>query len=131
MLSPEHVRYRADGLQLKEGVNSYLITIKMASCVFQILVVTRRFISSFFSLKIHELLNSCGVQWDGVNIISLVDHSEDVVRAAEQAALKVIREKGIVDLRTPPATRNVDKHDDDDDNDPHNGTVASSATPSS
>jgi hypothetical protein len=47
-------------------------------------------------------LNSCGVQWDGVNIISLVDHSEDVVRAAEQAALKVIREKGIVDIRTPP-----------------------------
>jgi hypothetical protein len=45
-------------------------------------------------------LNSCGVQWDGVNIISLVDHSEDVVRAAEQAALKVIREKGIVDIRT-------------------------------
>jgi len=104
----------------------------MASCVFQILFVTRRFISSFFfSLKVHELLNSCGVQWDGVNIISLVDHSEDVVRAAEQAALKVIREKGIVDLRTPPATRNVDKHDDDDDNDHHNGTVASSATPSS
>ncbi len=47
-------------------------------------------------------MNSCGVQWDGVNIISLVDHSEDVVRAAEQAALKVIREKGIVDIRTPP-----------------------------
>jgi len=50
---------------------------------------------------VHELLNSCGVQWDGVNIISLLDHSEDVVRAAEQAALKVIREKGLVDLRTP------------------------------
>lgn len=51
------------------------------------------------------MLNSCGVQWDGVNIVSLVDHSEDVVRAAEQAALKVIREKGIVELRTsPPAS---------------------------
>lgn len=55
----------------------------------------------FFVIQVHELLNSCGVQWDGVNIISLVDHSEDVVRAAEQAALKVIREKGLVDLRTP------------------------------
>jgi hypothetical protein len=43
-----------------------------------------------------------------VNIISLVDHSEDVVRAAEQAALRVIREKGLVDLRTPPSTRNTD-----------------------
>ncbi|CAF3697799.1 unnamed protein product, partial [Rotaria sordida] len=63
---------------------------------------------------VHELLNSCGVQWDGVNIISLVDHSEDVVRAAEQAALKVIREKGIIDLRTPPSssTTNVDIHDE-------------------
>jgi hypothetical protein len=57
-------------------------------------------------------LNSCGVQWDGVNIISLVDHSEDVVRAAEQAALKVIREKGLVDLRTPPPPSK-----DTDDND--------------
>ena len=59
-----------------------------------------------FSLifKVHELLNSCGVQWDGVNIISLVDHSEDVVRAAEQAALKVIREKGLVDIRTTSHT---------------------------
>jgi hypothetical protein len=47
-----------------------------------------------------------------VNIISLVDHSEDVVRAAEQAALKVIREKGLVDLRTPPATRNKDEPDE-------------------
>jgi hypothetical protein len=54
-------------------------------------------------------LNSCGVQWDGVNIISLVDHSEDVVRAAEQAALKVIREKGLVELRTPPSP---EKHDE-------------------
>ena len=63
-------------------------------------------------LKVHELLNSCGVQWDGVNIISLVDHSEDVVRAAEQAALKVIREKGLVDLRTPPSTRNKDDNDE-------------------
>ncbi|CAF0820843.1 unnamed protein product [Rotaria sordida] len=61
---------------------------------------------------VHELLNSCGVQWDGVNIISLVDHSEDVVRAAEQAALKVIREKGLVDLRTPPPTRNTDDNDE-------------------
>jgi len=61
---------------------------------------------------VHELLNSCGVQWDGVNIISLVDHSEDVVRAAEQAALKVIREKGLVDLRTPPTTRNQDEKDE-------------------
>lgn len=66
----------------------------------------RQTISSFdhfllLLLKVHELLNSCGVQWDGVNIISLLDHSEDVVRAAEQAALKVIREKGLVDLRTP------------------------------
>ncbi|CAF4484805.1 unnamed protein product [Rotaria sp. Silwood1] len=61
---------------------------------------------------VHELLNSCGVQWDGVNIISLVDHSEDVVRAAEQAALKVIREKGLVDLRTPPSTRNMDDNDE-------------------
>ncbi|UJR35322.1 hypothetical protein I4U23_028083 [Adineta vaga] len=61
---------------------------------------------------VHELLNSCGVQWDGVNIISLVDHSEDVVRAAEQAALKVIREKGLVDLRTPPAARNADDNDE-------------------
>ena len=58
------------------------------------------------------MLNSCGVQWDGVNIISLVDHSEDVVRAAEQAALKVIREKGLVELRTPPSTRNPDEHDE-------------------
>jgi hypothetical protein len=58
------------------------------------------------------LLNSCGVQWDGVNIISLVDHSEDVVRAAEQAALKVIREKGLVDLRTPPTARNTDETDE-------------------
>ncbi len=57
-------------------------------------------------------MNSCGVQWDGVNIISLVDHSEDVVRAAEQAALKVIREKGLVDLRTPPSTRNTDDNDE-------------------
>jgi hypothetical protein len=57
-------------------------------------------------------LNSCGVQWDGVNIISLVDHSEDVVRAAEQAALKVIRDKGLVDLRTPPSTRNTDDNDE-------------------
>ncbi|CAF2795738.1 unnamed protein product [Rotaria sp. Silwood2] len=69
---------------------------------------------------VHELLNSCGVQWDGVNIISLVDHSEDVVRAAEQAALRVIREKGIFDLRTPPSTTNVDILDDD-----HNGSVVS------
>ncbi|CAF3379296.1 unnamed protein product [Rotaria sp. Silwood1] len=70
---------------------------------------------------IHELLNSCGVQWDGVNIISLVDHSEDVVRAAEQAALRVIREKGIFDLRVPPSTTtNVDIHDDD-----HNVSVVS------
>ncbi|CAF1204547.1 unnamed protein product [Adineta ricciae] len=61
---------------------------------------------------VHELLNSCGVQWDGVNIISLVDHSEDVVRAAEQAALKVIREKGLVDLRTPPSARNTDDNDE-------------------
>ncbi|CAF3706455.1 unnamed protein product [Rotaria socialis] len=61
---------------------------------------------------VHELLNSCGVQWDGVNIISLVDHSDDVVRAAEQAALKVIREKGLVDLRTPPSTRNTDENDE-------------------
>ncbi|CAF3551891.1 unnamed protein product [Adineta steineri] len=61
---------------------------------------------------VHELLNSCGVQWDGVNIISLVDHSEDVVRAAEQAALKVIREKGLVDLRTPPSARNKDDNDE-------------------
>ncbi|CAF3864826.1 unnamed protein product [Rotaria sp. Silwood2] len=61
---------------------------------------------------VHELLNSCGVQWDGVNIISLVDHSEDVVRAAEQAALKVIREKGLVDLRTPPSTRDTDDNDE-------------------
>ncbi|CAF3641520.1 unnamed protein product, partial [Adineta steineri] len=76
---------------------------------------------------VHELLNSCGVQWDGVNIISLVDHSEDVVRAAEQAALRVIREKGIVDLRTPPSTRNIDINDDDDDNE----TIHSSVTPSS
>ncbi|CAF4360782.1 unnamed protein product, partial [Rotaria socialis] len=78
---------------------------------------------------VHELLNSCGVQWDGVNIISLVDHSEDVVRAAEQAALKVIREKGIIDLRAPPSTNSVDVHDDDAD-----GSVASSpdaSTPSS
>jgi hypothetical protein len=58
-------------------------------------------------------LNSCGVQWDGVNIISLVDHSEDVVRAAEQAALKVIREKGLVDLRTPPSTRNTTDDNDE------------------
>ncbi|CAM4752442.1 unnamed protein product [Rotaria magnacalcarata] len=61
---------------------------------------------------VHELLNSCGVQWDGVNIISLVEHSDDVVRAAEQAALKVIREKGLVDLRTPPSTRNTDENDE-------------------
>jgi hypothetical protein len=65
-----------------------------------------------FFFKVHELLNSCGVQWDGVNIISLVDHSEDVVRAAEQAALKVIREKGLVDLRTPPSARNTDDNDE-------------------
>lgn len=57
-------------------------------------------------------MNSCGVQWDGVNIISLVDHSEDVVRAAEQAALKVIREKGLVELRTPPSTRNKEDNDE-------------------
>ncbi len=55
-------------------------------------------------------MNSCGVQWDGVNIVSLVDHSEDVVRAAEQAALKVIREKGMVDLRAaPPSSTNNDE----------------------
>ncbi len=54
-------------------------------------------------------MNSCGVQWDGVNIISLVDHSEDVVRAAEQAALKVIREKGIVELRTPPTSKKIEE----------------------
>ncbi len=54
-------------------------------------------------------MNSCGVQWDGVNIISLVDHSEDVVRAAEQAALKVIREKGMVDLRAAPPSTNNDE----------------------
>ena len=47
-----------------------------------------------------------------MNIISLVDHSEDVVRAAEQAALKVIREKGLVDLRTPPSARNTDDNDE-------------------
>lgn len=47
-----------------------------------------------------------------MNIISLVDHSEDVVRAAEQAALKVIREKGLVDLRTPPTARNTDDNDE-------------------
>ncbi|CAF2111154.1 unnamed protein product [Rotaria magnacalcarata] len=64
---------------------------------------------------VHELLNSCGVQWDGVNIISLIDHSEDVVRAAEQAALKIIREKGIIDLRAPPSTNSIDIHDDDVD----------------
>jgi len=58
---------------------------------------------------VHELLNSCGVQWDGVNIISLVDHSEDVVRAAEQAALKVIREKGLVELREPPSSTKTDE----------------------
>ena len=36
-----------------------------------------------------------------------------MVRAAEQAALKVIREKGLVELRTPPAvsTSNVDDLD--------------------
>jgi hypothetical protein len=68
----------------------------------------------FFSFKVHELLNSCGVQWDGVNIISLVDHSEDVVRAAEQAALKVIREKGLVDLRTPPPPPSSTTDDNDE-----------------
>ena len=47
-----------------------------------------------------------------MNIISLVDHSEDVVRAAEQAALKVIREKGLVELRTPPSTQNPEDHDE-------------------
>ncbi|UJR10546.1 hypothetical protein I4U23_014746 [Adineta vaga] len=78
---------------------------------------------------IHELLNSCGVQWDGVNIISLVDHSEDVVRAAEQAALKVIREKGIVDLRTPPSTRNVDT--DDKDKNLTETIISSTTSPSS
>jgi hypothetical protein len=57
-------------------------------------------------------LNSCGVQWDGVNIISLVDHSEDVVRAAEQAALKVIREKGLVELREPPPPSSSTKTDE-------------------
>ena len=59
-------------------------------------------------------MNSCGVQWDGVNIISLVDHSEDVVREAEQAALKVIREKGLINLRTPPSTTDSEIRDDDD-----------------
>jgi hypothetical protein len=79
-------------------------------------------IEFLFVFKIHELLNSCGVQWDGVNIISLVDHSEEVVRAAEQAALKVIREKGLVELRTPASASNVDTHDDDLD-----GTVKPSS----
>lgn len=46
-------------------------------------------------------MNSCGVQWDGVNMISLVDHSDDLVRSAEQAALKMIRDKGLVDLQSP------------------------------
>jgi len=57
---------------------------------------------------------SIHVEFNGteLNIISLVDHSEDVVRAAEQAALKVIREKGLVDLRTPPTTRNQDEKDE-------------------
>ncbi len=61
-------------------------------------------------------MNSCGVQWDGVNIISLVDHSEDVVRAAEQAALKVIREKGIVDVRPPPPTTTTTSNNDETTN---------------
>jgi hypothetical protein len=59
-----------------------------------------------------------------VNIISLVDHSDDVVRAAEQAALKVIREKGLVDLRTPPSARDVEPT-------AHDESVDSPATASS
>jgi hypothetical protein len=81
--------------------------------------------------QVHELLNSCGVQWDGVNIISLVDHSEDVVRAAEQAALKVIREKGLVDLRTRPTTANVDTVRDNDDDDQSDGCAHTFASASS
>ncbi|CAF1501450.1 unnamed protein product [Adineta ricciae] len=82
---------------------------------------------------VHELLNSCGVQWDGVNIISLVDHSEDVVRAAEQAALRVIREKGMVDLQTPPSTRNIvtHNHDQNEDSDPKETITSSTTSPSS
>ncbi|CAM4976976.1 unnamed protein product [Rotaria socialis] len=34
--------------------------------------------------NVHELYNSCGVQFDDVNIISLVDHSEHVERAVDE-----------------------------------------------
>lgn len=36
-----------------------------------------------------------------------------MVRAAEQAALKVIREKGIIDLREPSSTQEDNVHDDE------------------
>ncbi|CAF0835651.1 unnamed protein product [Didymodactylos carnosus] len=46
---------------------------------------------------VHRLLNTCGVQWDGINVVSLIDRSEAYVKEAERDALKLIKESGTLD----------------------------------